>query len=1083
MEHTGRIRWYIGDEDHQTIMVRQQETLWIGSHPDCDIFLQETGVAPYHVGISYDEEKGGYWLLCESEESIVYLYDGSTLPIGEEYFLACGTEIYLGETAHAFLLEEENMQQSSQTETHIKSKHTLVKAVGAVCVAGLVFGAAFGMLHGRQLENAEIDIASTEKSSGIIKDENSDEEPWVWDGELVKIGEDSAVYRPGTNEIAFDEKERLVYYNDIIFAYLLNNPTDQECEKMAQSVGGEVVGYNSDNSLMQIKIPSTTLAEINELSNRLIQNDYVFYAKYDSPILTDFSETKDENPWSEEGKTIKGKGDLNNNPDGNDWWAEAIHAYTAWNEYEQYANEIKVAVIDNGFQLDHEELAGNIEMLNENSIEYGAHDEGHGTAVASVIAAKNNRVGLRGVADKAKLYAIDWNHNGKSLIGPGCEFVILMQQAIKQGAKVVNMSFERGPQQKDKFYNYDYFKVIADNFTNDYEYAMTNYFRNVQESALECALSMLHLYLQGQSDYILVQAAGNNGNFMKLPNNYTSMTDWTGFFASFDESNFNKLMYTRLKGISEKTRELIKDVDYRFFKDRILIVGAVEKKSKKEYLDYPMTQFSTYGTTVDICAPGKDIFCASTKKKGYETMKGTSLAAPMVTGAAAFIWSMDPSMDPKTVKNYLLKTKTYGVASLSTDTFGPYRMLDLGMAAKAVYEERVKPKEDDSVKKQLGEKTEIETENAPEILIITEAESEVSSESETDQPTLPSNDPFREYLRNVLVPQYGVIDTTTLQSPLSSGCLKTGECPWTANDVNGLLSATIRDFDHDGYDEMLVVLFYSKDGEGTDLGLQMYEYIAYSYEVTMAAERRLRNINGRYFPETGIGVGQTGVFTYEYDGNDYIAVDSNIVENGSGTTLSVFGYIGIDSNNTQTASENDGTYQGHGTGTATQLYYAFGAGYHQPGNGDRVVYSADATWARDGRRSEGPGDPLMCFGEYSEDWTILREYHPDVYDEATGTYIDEPALTQEAAEEYMEAYRSRIREMGLENNDTRLGIAPYECWTEEYKQKHTTTPQIYQALSGDIEYISGMYSYTINDTYSEVELQRCDYQGTLDEFR
>lgn len=62
---------------------------------------------------------------------------------------------------------------------------------------------------------------------------------------------------------------------------------------------------------------------------------------------------------------------------------------------------------------------------------------------------------------------------------------------------------------------------------------------------------------------------------------------------------------------------------------------------------------STYGSTVDLAAPGVDIY--STGHLGYHVYKsGTSMAAPYVTATAALIRSILPSASTTTVKNYIL---------------------------------------------------------------------------------------------------------------------------------------------------------------------------------------------------------------------------------------------------------------------------------------------------------------------------------------------------------------------------------------------------------------------------------------------
>ena len=66
-----------------------------------------------------------------------------------------------------------------------------------------------------------------------------------------------------------------------------------------------------------------------------------------------------------------------------------------------------------------------------------------------------------------------------------------------------------------------------------------------------------------------------------------------------------------------------------------------------------LDESSNFGTfSVDIAAPGTYIL--STTPGGYGFMSGTSMAAPMVTAAAAMVYSARPETDLLTVKNILI---------------------------------------------------------------------------------------------------------------------------------------------------------------------------------------------------------------------------------------------------------------------------------------------------------------------------------------------------------------------------------------------------------------------------------------------
>ncbi|WP_155806242.1 S8 family serine peptidase, partial [Planktothrix agardhii] len=77
-----------------------------------------------------------------------------------------------------------------------------------------------------------------------------------------------------------------------------------------------------------------------------------------------------------------------------------------------------------------------------------------------------------------------------------------------------------------------------------------------------------------------------------------------------------------------------------------------------------LSSFSNYGaTTVDLGAPGSDIY-STTPGANYATYSGTSMASPHVTGAAALLWSQNPTWTAQQVKDKLLQT-TDPISALS----------------------------------------------------------------------------------------------------------------------------------------------------------------------------------------------------------------------------------------------------------------------------------------------------------------------------------------------------------------------------------------------------------------------------------
>lgn len=96
-------------------------------------------------------------------------------------------------------------------------------------------------------------------------------------------------------------------------------------------------------------------------------------------------------------------------------------------------------------------------------------------------------------------------------------------------------------------------------------------------------------------------------------------------------------------------------------------VVAVASTTSTDALSY----FSNYGTWVDICAPGSDIY-STVPFNTYDTYSGTSMASPLTAGALAFIWSVKSTLSGNDVIN-LLKINADNI-----DSQNPSRVGQLG---------------------------------------------------------------------------------------------------------------------------------------------------------------------------------------------------------------------------------------------------------------------------------------------------------------------------------------------------------------------------------------------------------------------
>jgi subtilisin family serine protease len=83
-----------------------------------------------------------------------------------------------------------------------------------------------------------------------------------------------------------------------------------------------------------------------------------------------------------------------------------------------------------------------------------------------------------------------------------------------------------------------------------------------------------------------------------------------------------------------------------------LEIGATNWKPNEEFV----AKFSNYGAqTVDLFAPGVDIYSTMPNNK-YEYQEGTSMASPVVAGAAALVMAYYPELSPHQVRNLILQT-------------------------------------------------------------------------------------------------------------------------------------------------------------------------------------------------------------------------------------------------------------------------------------------------------------------------------------------------------------------------------------------------------------------------------------------
>ncbi len=430
------------------------------------------------------------------------------------------------------------------------------------------------------------------------------------------------------------------YVKDLLAVFVDENMSFSEKLAFFNTCGGILVGWCAPADLYVIRYFPMTYEQIVSKCDALEEKSGIALA---IPVST--YKTQSNFTPNDEFDAKKEKVDWDElNPSGSNWWLEAVQARQAW-DYSDYFGSINVGIVDSGFETDHPELVGKISFPSDKYANRNRADF-HGTHIAGIIGAnKNNGIGISGICDNSKLICVDWEPELLQIWHTELAILFGFSAIVKAGAKVVNFSLG-----------------ISASRTDDSLGLMDSVFTPAAVS-----LMMASLLSKGY-DFVAVQSAGN-GDFYGDPMN----TDYNGHFCAITEKN----AFTGFTGVS--VRELL---------DRIIIVAGVDNSGNGTYTQ---AEYTNVGKNVDIAAPGTDIY-SSTVYGDYEYLTGTSMSAPIVTGIASLVWSVNPAFSGADVKN-IVCSSTEAVAAVNTsmDYYYDVDLLDYPMVnAKLAVEEAIK---------------------------------------------------------------------------------------------------------------------------------------------------------------------------------------------------------------------------------------------------------------------------------------------------------------------------------------------------------------------------------------------------------
>lgn len=272
------------------------------------------------------------------------------------------------------------------------------------------------------------------------------------------------------------------------------------------------------------------------------------------------------------------------------WNISMIGANRVWSRVT--GRGVKVAILDTGIDNDHPDLSvtGGVSFVP--GVASWDDDNKHGTHCAGIVAARNNLIGIVGVAPDASLFAVKVLNAGGS--GQLSWILAGMSWAAQNKMDIVSMSLGSLASSSDATC------VLA-------------YQRAAQ--------------VLDRAGCLVVAAAGNSG-----PTN----SPWVGQPA-------------RCPGF--------------------MAVAAVDQNRQ-------LASFSSHGPAtlcpdcgVEIAAPGVSVR-STVPGGGYQLLSGTSMACPHVSGAAALLRQLHPTLSPSQIRRHLRNTASDLGAPGNDERFG-----------------------------------------------------------------------------------------------------------------------------------------------------------------------------------------------------------------------------------------------------------------------------------------------------------------------------------------------------------------------------------------------------------------------------
>lgn len=452
------------------------------------------------------------------------------------------------------------------------------------------------------------------------------------DSLVAQYDETLFVYRSEKDNIVTDSTTGDSFVNNELLIKALEGVTTDEVEKIVAGFGGRIVGYNQVLNKYQILFDDIySHQQLSEMAETLL-GEGVFSAAHLNlafDITFDYEGfVPDDIVWID---------DWDDSPEGGNWGIEAIESPKVWEDFRDKMTDVNVGVYDNQFFTDHEDLnfMGTLENDWSRFARFGQGGQDHGTHVSGTIASVfNNSLGITGVMPNhvnlygASVYGIqDSDTRTIAVEEYGLTYLVVNRQC-----KVINIS-----------YGLSGLPLQATNGDSQAQNRINQINSIIADT--------LMVFINDGHEFVITKSAGNDNNSSNAPQ---------GVDASWDY----------FSGISNQE-----------ISSRILVVGAAERLDTGEII---IANFSNCGSRVDIIAPGVDIESTTPQLvlrglKSYDSMSGTSMAAPHVAGVAASVFALNPNFTGEEVKQAVVEGAGVELNYSNRDIFSHesgYRLLN-----------------------------------------------------------------------------------------------------------------------------------------------------------------------------------------------------------------------------------------------------------------------------------------------------------------------------------------------------------------------------------------------------------------------